>query len=127
MFYYNGKPENSDCLQWYVLIDDFNKREFCLYNVLNDYFVGGEVFKALKKHKDSKEDFAKQVESEVKYRYWSRSEWELVLSPWCSNAKEVKIDVYDQLWMNWDIFIDYLWNNQALIRKAHRMINRKEN
>lgn len=76
------------------------------------------------------------------YHYWSRSEWEVILTSWpthmrldelskLNNEAEVhqknygrepyslvvnlstkeKIDVYDQITMNWNIFIDYLWRN----------------
>lgn len=30
--------------------------------------------------------------------------------------KSEKIDVYDQVMANWDIFIDYLWNNRAQLK-----------
>ena len=27
-----------------------------------------------------------------------------------------KVDIYDQVLLNWDIFIEYLWNHRDLIR-----------
>ena len=47
------------------------------------------------------------------YRFWSKFEWELVLTEWTGrdNPTQKKVDVYDQLLLNWDRFIDYLWEN----------------
>lgn len=39
-------------------------------------------------------------------------EWEVVIGPWCGDrgTKEIKVDVYMQVMNNWDIFVDYVWN-----------------
>lgn len=46
--------------------------------------------------------------------YWSKCEWEIILSHWPprKNAQELKIDVYDQVMLNWPIFCDYIWANK---------------
>ena len=38
--------------------------------------------------------------------------------PYCTNINPVvgeKVDFYDQVMMNWDVFIDYLWSNKNRI------------
>lgn len=62
-----------------------------------------------KKYK-TKEEFAKKLDSIMRYYFWNRCEHEVIIAPWVGNAKEMKIDVYDQLHMNWDKFVDYVWN-----------------
>lgn len=52
-------------------------------------------------------------ESEWMYYFWSKCEWEVLLTSWVhggrDDAPELKIDVYYQLKMNWDHFVDYVW------------------
>lgn len=48
------------------------------------------------------------------YYYWAKCEWEVIISPWIAqhNDNEIKVDVYWQVMNNWDIFLDYVWNNK---------------
>ena len=53
------------------------------------------------------------------YYYWSKCEWEIILSAWPSRKdfNEEKIDVFDQINLNWDRFADYVWENRKDIKK----------
>ena len=42
------------------------------------------------------------------YYFWSKCEWEIVVSEWPNNTKGSKIDVFTQLRLNWDEFINYV-------------------
>lgn len=44
------------------------------------------------------------------YYFWSKCEYEIILSPWTGRADDIKIDVYDQIMMNFDSFVDYCWS-----------------
>lgn len=127
-------------LTYYVYVENINKRKIEKYNVLND----GIIEEIIKRTKDciDKKQFAEEVDHILMYHYWSRSEWEIILTDWPPHIKpdeliklnmEVekyqkdygkepysltinlstaeKIDVYDQIMMNWNIFIDYVWEN----------------
>ena len=119
-------------LSWNVLLEDFNRKEIVLY----DIFKGGHfetIAKGLKKKTSSKEEFAEEFRIKLMSRFWSRSEYEVVVTSWPPyiekeelarlNQEDVKyrtnvnlsvgrkIDIYDQLQMNWNQFIDYVWNN----------------
>ena len=127
-------------LFYYVYVENINKRKIEKYNVLNDGIIE-EILKRTKDKKDKK-SFSEEVESIIMYHYWSRSEWEIILTDWPTHIKleelqrlnrevarhiekydkgpysvaanlsvEEKIDVYDQVMMNWNIFIDYVWGN----------------
>ena len=51
------------------------------------------------------------------YYYWAKCEWEVIVSDWPTSGKvEAKIDVYNQVMLNWDKFADYTWKNRKLIR-----------
>lgn len=45
------------------------------------------------------------------YYFWSKCEWEIILSdfPPSDRFKKKKVDVYEQVMLNWDKFINYLW------------------
>lgn len=101
----NSKPT------WNVFIEDMNQKRIIVYNVfdhsgfLNDCNLAWEV---------SNNDFSKfknYVETSMLYFYWRRCEWEIIISdfPPCNTFKEKKTDVYEQIKINWNIFIEYLW------------------
>ena len=44
------------------------------------------------------------------YYFWSKCEYEIILSPWTGRADDIKIDIYDQIMMNFDRFVGYVWS-----------------
>lgn len=127
-------------LTWNVFIEDCNKKQIVVYNVLNRVIVEEIINRTL--GINDKDKFAEEVKSVIMYYYWARSEWEVVITDWpphitneelnklnleqeqhyqqsgsyaysniFSPAVGKKVDVYDQVNLNWNIFIDYLWNN----------------
>ena len=62
------------------------------------------------KEKLSKEVFTEKLRREVMYYFWSKCEYEIILSPWTGRADDIKIDIYDQIMMNFDRFVDYVWS-----------------
>ena len=129
-------------LTYYVYVENINKRKIEKYNVLNDGII--DEFKKRMKEQNivDKIKFSEMVEQVIMYHYWSRSEWEIILTSWPPHIKteelaklnneveqyqndygrepysltinlstDEKIDVYDQIMMNWNIFIDYVWEN----------------
>lgn len=70
-----------------------------------------------KKIKD-KEEFAQKLRSELMYNFWSKFEYEIIIGPWGSfqDTREIKVDIYDQVMINWDRFLDYVWENRHLLK-----------
>lgn len=107
-------------LEWNVYVDDFNKREIVIHNIFNHYSFVEDLKKIIKKYTEKKE-FSEQVRKILMYYYWSKCEWEIVLQGWVrKNFNDKKIDVYDQIILNWDRFIDYIWENKTKISKIKR-------
>ena len=136
----------TDHLVWNVIEHDINGRKIDVFNIFEH---GGFAKSLLKIKKECKtfEEFAEQVRRNLSYYFWSKSEWEIIVTTWPPHidAKELerlnkereenikkygqfryeyvnvdigeKIDVYDQVMLNWDQFIDYLWRNRKLITK----------
>ena len=58
------------------------------------------------------------VRNSLRYYYWSKCEWEIVLSDWppSETFKKEKVDVYSQVVLNWDIFSEYIWENRKQLK-----------
>ena len=97
-----------------VIRYDFNSKKFIPYDVI-PYFVNSykELVENHKKYPKSKyykvpkgfKQFKEFVRKEALYQFWSRCEYEIILSDWPpSNPPiEEKWDVYDQIMMNLDV------------------------
>lgn len=107
-------PRVNKKLEWNVIYFDINKKAFTVYNVLSDRIIK-EIVDRTKKI-TNRDLFAEEVRHIIMYYFWSKCEWEIVLQEWtgASKKEEIKVDVYDQLTLNWNRFIDYLWNNLYL-------------
>lgn len=56
------------------------------------------------------DEFADGLKKYLMYYMWSKCEYEIILSPWTGRADDIKIDVYDQIMMNFERFVDYCWS-----------------
>ena len=164
-------------LEWNVYNEDINNREIEIYNIFNHGgFLKGlnQMFKNIKKESDKylKENnldadlstkelnkYNKYMEAfedealrrECSYYFWSKSEYEIVLTSWPPymevedidklkqeveehdskwNWKQQKvnvpltiakkIDIYEQLRLNWDAFKRYIFEHEKEIKKEYK-------
>lgn len=104
--------DNSE-LKWFVFVEDINKKRIKVYNIFEhkDFMedCDGAWGDYINEHRDFSK-FKKDIESNLMYYFWSKCEWEIVLSdfPPSDSFQKKKIDVYQQVKINWDKFIDYL-------------------
>ena len=137
--------EDKSKLVWNVFNEE-NGQIICI-NLFeyNWVFLKDGLLVAKKKYKDNFEEFAEHVRSWLQYCYWSKCEYETVITSWPPYIEDAelerinkekaeriekygkfyresvdlktgyKIDIYTQVMMNWDRFIDYVWNNKHLI------------
>lgn len=96
---------------WNVFIENFNRKQIDTYNIFDHSFFNSEVKGCYDKFKDNFEEFSNAVKHILMYYFWSKCEWEIILSDWppSETFKSKKISVYDQVILNWDIFVDYVW------------------
>ena len=121
---------------------NFNGKSIEKFNVFAHSRFLENVKKNLKKC-ETKEEFAEELRKDLAYYFWSKAEWEVVITPWVPHItmseldrlnKEredsfkkynrepyslyvnpdvgEKIDVYEQIMLNWDLFVDYVWSNK---------------
>ena len=97
-------------LIWNVIYHDINRGEICIFNVFKHSGFVADIKDHFRKCK-TKEEFAYELRRSLLYFFWAKSEWEVLVSPWCGGREtEKKIDVYWQVMNNWDIFVDYVWS-----------------
>ena len=97
-------------IEWYVYYYDVNRKKIDTYNIFEHGSFKKE-FNVLLKCDLTKEVFADQLRHILMYYFWSKCEWETVLKPWVGDMNiGKKIDVYEQVMLNWDKFVEYAYN-----------------
>ena len=102
-------------LKWFVFVEDINKKQIKVYNIFEHKDFMEDCDDAWEDYINEHRDFSKfkkDIESNLMYYFWSKCEWEIVLSdfPPSDSFQKKKIDVYQQVKINWDKFIDYLFS-----------------
>lgn len=99
-------------LSWKVYIYDFNAKEIKEYDIFSHGTFQKELKKILKKA-STLDEFSEELKKQLMYYFWSRCEWEVIISAWPPSddrQEEIKVDVYSQVMLNWDVFRKYVWN-----------------
>lgn len=120
-------------LCWNVFYENPNKG-IETWNVFRHASFNAEVETMLAEEVD-KEEFEKRLHHSVMYYFWSKSEYEVIIAPWpCYISRAVsqaikdselpryrqtidvegsdKFSIYDQIELNWDVFVDYCWRSK---------------
>ena len=117
-------------LVWYVWLNNFNGNKIETFNVFDHYRFREDVEKLL----DTEpiySDFSDKLRKIAMYYFWSKCEYEVVITSFPPRIDEneikrlrsdsfphgtsvkletgSKIDVYNQLQLNWDQFVSYVW------------------
>ena len=98
---------------FYVIHYEVNSQKFEKYDVM-PYLV--RCYKESKKkkyidHPTTFEEFKKFVEDNSRYMYWSRCEYEVILSDWPCKLNQEKIDIHWQIMNNIDLVTRLLMEN----------------
>lgn len=94
--------------QFNVIIYDINRKKFKPYNVM-DFFV--DEYNEEKSKPKTFDEFKEFVERKSMWMFWSRCEYEIILSDWPPSGVEEKWDIYRQIMMNIDIVTEILMEN----------------
>lgn len=93
-------------LEWYVMNYDFNSGTLKKYNVLTG--IAEDLSKEVKRGKVNSLSTLKEYLRRVfMYHYWSRTEYEILVSDLSSRNVE-KVDIWYQLEMNLDRIVEYV-------------------
>lgn len=102
--------KNKFDFTWNVWLWNFNHDELETYDVVPIFMRELERLKK-KDLPKTKKEFSEFLNGEAQYHFWSKCEYEMIIHGWPVGKKDVKVDVYDQLILNWDKFVDAFWNN----------------
>lgn len=114
-------------LVWNVYVEHFNRQKIVQYNVFDHIDFLADIQREIKQIPETQDDdiYRERVSSVLRsvmmYYFWAKCEWEITLTSWPPNIKgfrDVQVDVYDQVDMNWDAFVDYVMENLGDILKA---------
>lgn len=99
-------------MKWNVYIYNVNHQKIEVHNIFEHRGLQEAIKEIIHQYK-TKEEFEERLKSELRYYYWSRAEWEVIVAPWVGNRHpgREKIDVYEQIMNNWHVFFPYVWNN----------------
>lgn len=87
-------------MEWNVYKYDLNKRKFYVFNVFDNIYL----YEFMQR---PHEDFEKELDLTCKYAFWSKMQYEIVITFHDEIEHCTQIDVYDQLKLNWDKFVSY--------------------
>ena len=108
-------------MEWNVYITNINTNKVEVYNVFNHHSFKEDCDKAWEEYGHSFDEFEKRIREIARYYFWSKCEWEIIISdfPHSEKFREAKIDVYHQLLMNWDVFVSYIILNHSYNTKMN--------
>ena len=102
-------------MKFYALIHHYNEDKVTPYNVISD-----ELIERVRKNKrKSYEEIREEVKGYLMARYWSRCEYEFVVSQWTGKDFEQKIDIWYQLEPNLDLITKMLIKHVSPRRKLN--------
>lgn len=113
---------------WNVYYESLNGHEIKVFNIFDHWGFIASCADDMRKLKDDKAEAKERVRRNMMYCFWSKCEYEIVLKAWVDPrgvVPEVKIDVYDQVYNNYDIFFEYVWEHKSKIISYVRQM-RKE-
>ena len=102
--------------EWNVFRVNNTKNKVEIFNVFDHFAFFERIIHHLRNY-DTKEAFSDEMKSLVNYYFAWKYEYEICITSLFSHKEETeeKVDVRHQLLMNWDKFIDYLWENKEKI------------
>ena len=96
-------------MNWNVWRHNINSGLIEIWNIFEHYNFSKDTIRDLRDFNDKKE-FSRQLQSNLMYYFWCKSEYEIILGPWNGVADERKIDIYQQIMLNKEQFLDYVWS-----------------
>lgn len=131
-------------MTWNVFNYNINAHKIEIFNIFDHYSFNRDVLKLKKTKGITKEAFEERLRRELSYYFWSKYEYETVITTFPPYMKQdelikvvtecesfhkergrypihanvclevgEKIDIYQQVMLNWSVFVDYVWEAKA--------------
>ena len=109
---------NSIKPEFFVIVYEPNYKRMVPYNVI-PYFI--YEYEQTKKGKPKTlSEFKKFIEAKSQYRFWSRCQYEIIISDWPCQIATEKWDVHNQIMMNIDLITAILYNAVRFKKKFEK-------
>lgn len=95
-------------MEYNVYYHSFNGDEIKTFNVLREDRYVMNCIRGYKKNM-SRDEFDERLDKDCMSMYWSRCEYEVIVSAWVGGKAKEKIDIYQQLKINWSVFSEICW------------------
>lgn len=105
-------------LEWNVYFADINKSRILILNIFKHQGFYNSLQNELKNIND-KYEFEKILRNNCLYYFCAKCEFEIILTccPEWDRFHKDTVSIYDQLTINWDKFVDYIWENRLNLWK----------
>ena len=104
---------------WRVIVHRGNSPKIEFYNVFHHGHFVEDICKALM-NRIGREQISEKIRNSAQYYFWSKCEWEVVVSNWPRQDIEEKLDAFTQLEANWEQFIDYVMKNKKTLVRWYK-------
>lgn len=96
---------------WNVYRCNLNTHKIEVFNIFDHGRFRDDVKKLKKRKNITKDEFAEELRRTLLYYYWCKFEYEIAISGLLDvdEAHASKIDIYSQVRLNWNTFVDYVW------------------
>ena len=111
-----------------VWIWGFNTDSLESYDVVPRFVESIKQYIKPKNLPKTKEALDEILESDARYYFWSKCEYEMIIHGWPKQKNNYKASVYQQLRLNWPIFLDFFWEQvykPMFLKKATKKVSRK--
>ena len=97
-------------LKWNTIRYDNGKIEY--FNIFKNILFKEAIEEIFRTPEQSREEIEEKVKRKAQWQFWSRCEYEVIISEWppSSKDKNYKLDVFEQLEANWERFMDYIYD-----------------
>lgn len=110
-------------MKYSVFLEDVNRNTFVSYNIFEHTAFVADLKKLIEEVVFDRDVFDEELRSILQYYFWCKCEYEIVISSliFHDRTKPIKVDVYKQIMLNWNVFEEYIWNNRDRIKNIKRV------
>lgn len=96
-------------LVYNVFYEDINHDQIRTMNIFEGEDLNISAVKRLAEAVGHKATFFEALRCLLLYRYGNRCECEVVITGWPNGNTNRKVDIYEQVMLNWPLICDYVW------------------
>lgn len=101
--------EQEPRLEWKVFRHDSNGGKIITWNIFEHGRFYSDVLDLLEQETD-RDGFAVELQRTLRYYFWAKSEYEVIIKEWVGTEAERKVDISQQVILNFEPFVDYVWS-----------------